>query len=166
MIMIERTLILVKHDGVQRGLVGEIIKRFEQRGLKIAALRLVMATKDMAKTHYKLTPEWIKKLADNTRKVAAKKGQKIKDTDLQIAQKVQGWLGDYLTEGPIVAIVFEGYHAAEVGRKIVGGTEARQAEVGTIRGDFTVDSYQLADMKKRPVRNLVHASGSKEEAEY
>lgn len=163
--MMERTVILAKHDGVQRGLVGEIIKRFEQRGLRLSAIKMILPTREMAEKQYRLTPDWIKKLGDNTRKAAKEKGTEMKESNEEIAKRVQGWLMDYLCEGPIVALLFEGYHAIEIGRKIVGHTEARQAEPGTIRGDFTTESYQLGDAKKRPMRNIVHASGNKEEAE-
>ncbi len=161
----EKTIILVKHDGVQRGLVGEIIKRFEQRGLKIAGLKMVKPTAEIAEKQYRMTEAWVKKLAGNTRKAAKEKGIELKETDKEIAERVRGWLKKYLMEGPIVAICFEGFHAIEVGRKIVGHVEARQAENGTIRGDYTVESYEIADAKKRAIRNLVHASGNKEEAE-
>ncbi|MFH1399517.1 MAG: nucleoside-diphosphate kinase [Candidatus Woesearchaeota archaeon] len=161
----ERTVILVKHDGVQRGLVGEIIRRFEQKGLKIAAMKLVHPTKEHAKNQYRLTEAWIEKLAKNTRKAAKEKGLEIKETDRQIAERVQEWLIEYLCEGPIVAILLEGHHAIEIGRKIVGHAEARQAEIGTIRGDYSTESYELADLKERPIRNIVHASGNKDEAD-
>ena len=160
----ERTLILVKHDGVQRGLVGEIIKRFEQKGLKIAGMKMIQATKETADKHYVITPEWTKKLGDNARKSAEKKGKKLTETDDEIAKRIHSLNSDYLTEGPVVAIVFEGYHSIEIGRKLIGNTEARKADVGTIRGDFTVDSYALADEKKRSVRNLIHASEDLEQA--
>lgn len=163
--MMEQTVILVKHDGVQRGLVGEVVKRFEQKGLKIAAMKMLQVTKEMAEKQYRLTPAWAKNLGGNTRKAMESRGQKVNETNEQIAKRVQSWLMGYLTEGPIVAILFEGYHAIEMGRKIVGHAEARQAGIGTIRGDFSVDSYELADDKKRPLRNIVHASGDKEEAE-
>lgn len=163
--MMQRTVILVKHDGIQRGLIGEIVKRFEQRGLRVAAMKMIKATKEMAAKQYQLTPAWIEKLSNNTRKAAKEKGIELKESNEDIAKRVQGWAIDYLCEGPIVAILFEGYHAIEVGRKIVGHTEARQAQPGTIRGDFTTDSYALGDKKKRPVRNVVHASGNKDEAE-
>ncbi|MFH1054431.1 MAG: nucleoside-diphosphate kinase [Candidatus Woesearchaeota archaeon] len=163
--MIEKTIILVKHDGVQRGLIGEVVKRFEQKGLKIAAMKMMVPTKKMALEQYKLTPAWIEKLGNNTRKAAEAKGKKLKETNEEIAKRVQSWLINYLTEGPIVAILFEGYHAIEIGRKIVGPAEARGAEIGTIRGDYSTESYELADMKERPIRNIVHASGNKDEAE-
>lgn len=163
--MKEKTVILVKHDGVQRGLVGEIIKRFEQRGLKISAMKLIKPSKELAEKNYLITPEWAEKLGNNTRKAAEKQGIELKETNEEIAKRVHGWLIDYLCEGPIVAILFEGYHAIEIGRKIVGHAEARQAQVGTIRGDFSTESYFLADNLKRPIRNMVHASGNKAEAE-
>lgn len=163
--MIEKTVILVKHDGVQRGLVGEIIKRFEQRGLKIAAMKFIQPTGEMAEKQYQLTEAWIKNLAANTRKSYEEKGTKTKETDRQIAERVRKWLKKYLMEGPVAAILFEGYHAIEIGRKLVGHVEPRKAVPGTIRGDFTVESYEMADNLKRPLRNVVHASGDKQEAE-
>jgi len=161
----EQTLILIKHDAVQRGLIGEILKRFEQKGLKIAGIKMVQPTEEMVKKHYIVTDEWAKKVGDNTRKSAEKKGIKVTETDKQIAERIQQYNADYLMEGPIVAIVFEGYHAIEIGRKLIGSTEARKADVGTIRGDYSVDSYDLAEQKKRSVRNLIHGSENKEQAE-
>ena len=163
--MMEKTVIIVKHDGVQRSLVGEIIKRFENKGLKLAALKMVHATRKMAEEQYKVTPEAIEKTGGNTIKAYEKKGVKLKETKKQITEKVFKWLRDYLTEGPVVAMVFEGYHAIEIGRKITGHAEPRQAEIGTIRGDFALESYELADKKERPLRNIMHASGNKQEAE-
>jgi len=161
----ERTLILVKHDGVQRGLVGEIIKRFEDKGLRIAALKMVHPDKNIAEKQYRMTPDWIEKLGNNTRKAAEKSGTKMDESNEEIAARVKNWLIGYLCEGPVAAMIFEGFHAIEIGRKIVGHAEARQAEIGTIRGDYTVDSYELADKDQRPIRNIVHASGNKEEAQ-
>ena len=164
--MIERTFVAIKHDGVQRALVGEIIKRFEQRGLKIAALKMVWVDREFAAQHYQMTDEWIETLAAKTKEVYKKKGIELKETDKEIASRVHNWLKDYLTEGPVVAMVLEGYHAIEMVRKIVGHTEARQAAPGTIRGDFSTESYQIADDKRRPIRNIIHASGNKEEAKH
>jgi len=163
--MLEKTVVLIKHDGVQRGLVGELIKRFEQKGLKISAMKLIHADKELADRHYVMTDAWIKKLANNTRRAAAEKGETMEESDAEIAGRVKKWSMKYLMEGPVVAILFEGYHAIEVGRKIVGPAEPRGAPLGTIRGDYSVDSYEMADKLKRPVRNLVHASGNKEEAD-
>ena len=162
--LIEKTFIAVKHDGVQRGLVGEIIKRFEQRGLKLVAMKMVLPTEAMADKHYVLTPAFIAKLGENTRKAAAEKGVKLKETNEEIATRVKNWNIKYLTEGPVVAMIWEGFHAIEIGRKIVGPAESRGAPIGTIRGDFSVEFYDLADKLQRQLRNLIHASGNKEEA--
>jgi nucleoside-diphosphate kinase len=163
--LIEKTFVAVKHDGVQRGLVGEIIKRFEQRGMRLAAIKMVHANHELASKHYPMTDEWVKNTASVTRKAWAAKGVEIKESDREICQKINGWLKDYLTEGPIVAMVWEGPHAIEMVRKLVGTASAKNSPPGTIRGDFSSDSYEIADKKQRPVRNLVHASGTKAEAE-
>ncbi len=163
--MIERTLILVKHDGVLKGLVGEVLKRFEQVGLKIAGLKMVKATDHIANNHYVVTEEWANALAEKTKKSYAEKGIAMKETPKQIAERVQKMNKTFLQEGPVIAMVFEGPHAVELGRKLVGSTEPRQALPGTIRGDFALDSYALSDKKGRSVRNIVHASGTKMEAD-
>ncbi|MFH1511358.1 MAG: nucleoside-diphosphate kinase [Candidatus Woesearchaeota archaeon] len=163
--LLEKTFIAVKHDGVQRSLIGEIIKRFEQRGLKLVAIKMVLPSQDLAAKHYPMTEEWVKNTAATTRKAWEEKGVRIDESDKQICTRINSWLKDYITEGPVVAMVWEGIHAIEVGRKIVGTASAKNAAPGTIRGDFTIDSYELADLKKRPVRNIVHASGTKAEAE-
>ena len=163
--MIEHTLILVKHDGVLKGLVGEILKRFEQTGLKIVGLKMVHADEHLAGNHYVVTKEWAEALAEKTKKSYAEKGITLKETPQQIAERVQRMNKQFLQEGPIVAIVLEGPHAIDLGRKIVGSTEPRQALPGTIRGDFSLDSYAVSDKKGRSVRNLVHASGTTAEAD-
>lgn len=164
--LIERTFIAAKHDAVQRGLLGEIIKRFEDKGMKLVGIKMILPTEEMAKLHYVLTPEFIEKLGNNTRKVAEAKGMAMKETNEEIAARVRNWNVKYLTEGPIVAMAWEGFHAIEIGRKIVGHAESRQAPIGTIRGDYSVESYAMADSLGRPLRNLVHASGDKQEAEH
>ena len=163
--LIERTFIAFKHDALQRGLVGEFIKRFEDKGLKLVAIKMIQPTEEMAKRHYKLTPEFIEKLGNNTRKAAAEKGIEMTETNEEIATRVRDWNVNYITEGPIIAMAWEGFHAIQVGRKIVGHAESRQAPIGTIRGDYSVESYEMADSLERPLRNLVHASGDKGEAE-
>ncbi len=162
--MIEQTLILAKPDAVQRSLVGEIIKRFEQKGFKIAGIKMVHPTEEQLGVHYADDPEWKSTVAKKTREVFAKKGIELKETDEEIGQRVRRWNMEGL-KNPIVAIVFEGNHAVEMGRKIVGHTEPKTALPGTIRGDFSADSFQAADKGQRTARNLVHASGSVEEAQ-
>jgi nucleoside-diphosphate kinase len=138
--MVQRTLVIVKPDGVQRGLVGEIIRRFEQRGLKLVALKLIKVDKEFAKKHY-------------TDDISKRRGEKVRE-----------FLLSYITEGPVVAMVIEGVTAIENVRKIVGPTESKSALPGTIRGDFSHVSYAYADRKQIPVKNLVHASADEKDA--
>jgi len=134
---IERTLVVLKPDAIYRGLIGEIIKRFEQRGLKIVAIKMLWVSKEHAEKHY----------------------EEHKDKPF-----FKG-LVEFITSGPVVAMVIEGADAVENVRKIVGPTEPKQAPPGTIRGDFAHITYKRADEKKVGLPNLIHASGSKEEAE-
>ena len=140
--MIQQTLVLVKPDGVARGLTGEIIKRFEQRGLKIIALKLVHVNMDHAKKHY-------------TEDITERRGQKVRDM-----------LMEYITGGPVVAMIIEGVRAIENVRKLTGTTESKEAPPGTIRGDFSHVSFSYADNKEIPIKNLVHASGNEEDAKH
>ncbi|MBW3014309.1 nucleoside-diphosphate kinase [Candidatus Woesearchaeota archaeon] len=160
----ERTVILAKPDAVQRGLVGEIIKRFEQKGFKIAAMKMVHPNEEQLGQHYADDMEWKLSVGVKTLEAAKKQGFAMNETPEQIGTRIRGWNIDCLRD-PIVAIIFEGHHAVEMGRKIVGHTEPRQALPGTIRGDYSVDSFEVADKGKRVTRNLVHASGSQKEAE-
>ena len=165
--MIERTLMLIKHDGVARGLVGNIISRIENIGLKIIATKMIWADEELAKNHYHLDETWAKNLFEKTKAVYDKEGKKFPyKTHLEIGKQIQSWNMKFLQEGPVIAIVIEGPHSIEIIRKIIGSTEPRQASPGTIRGDFAmIESYVLADAKQRVLRNLVHASDSKENAE-
>ena len=140
--MIERTLVVIKPDGVQRGLVGTIISRFENAGMKLVGMKMAWVDKDFAGRHY-------------TDEIAKKHGEHVRKFNI-----------DFITEGPVVAFVLEGVNAIENVRKMIGSTEPRQAQPGTIRGDFTHVSYEYADKKKMVVRNVVHASSSKKDAEY
>ena len=137
--MIERTLIFVKPDGVERGLVGEILTRFEKVGLKLVGLKMVLVSKDHAKKHY----------------------------SAHVGKAFYPPVEDYVTSGPVVAAVLEGVGAVALVRKLVGGTEPHSAALGTIRGDFAHMSYAYADgpAKALGLRNIIHASGNKEEAE-
>lgn len=161
----ERTFVMIKPDGVERGLIGEIIKRFEQRGLKVSALKMVSGAEDVIAKHYADDEEWLKSVGQKTKTSFAQKGIEMSESDIEIGKRIRAWLMDYVKSGPIVTMVIEGNHAIEVVRKIVGSTEPRTAPAGTIRGDFSIDSYELGDNLKRPVKNLIHASGNKKEAE-
>lgn len=168
MIMItERTLIIIKPDGVQRNLIGNIISRFEATGLKIVGLQFRVPKESEVREHYTLDPSWVglvgKKLIES--KVKNGEDEWGSRDPLEIGGDILERLVKYMIAGPVAMIVVEGVHATEVVRKLVGGTEPRSSDVGTIRGDYVIDSYALAERDRRAVRNLVHASGSAEEAE-
>lgn len=161
----EKTLIIIKPDGVQRNLVGEIVSRFERAGLKLVAMKMVTADVEMIKKHYTLDPEWMRLVGEKSIKGLLDKGiEPISRDPMVIAQSVIDRLSKYLTSGPVIPMVLQGGHAVSVVRKIVGSTEPVMSDVGTIRGDFVLDSYQMAMDDERCVRNLIHASGTVDEA--
>ena len=167
----ERTFMLVKPDGVKRGLVGECIARIEQRGLKIIALKMIWASEKTAAGHYPGTDAWLRGMGEKTLESYARYGKNpIKELGtkdaLKIGRMIYGWNTDFLTSGPMVAIIISGIHAVDMVRKIVGKTLPAFAEMGTIRGDFSVDSPVLANEDKRAIRNVVHASGDADEAAH
>ncbi len=162
----ERTLVIIKPDGIQRSLIGESVKRYEQIGLKLVGIKMLIPTAEMVEKHYTLDPEWRVKTGEKTLKAYEARGVKhpISDDPTVITGVILKTLVNYLTSGPVVAMVWEGAHAVEIIRKLTGGTEPRTSYVGTIRGDYVIDSYAVSDADKRSVRNLVHASGSVKEA--
>lgn len=167
----EKTLVLIKPDGVKRGLVGEIISRIEKRGLKIIALEMVWATREQVDGHYPKDEQWIRRLGGKTLKNYQEYGVDAKkevgtDDPLEIGKQVRGWLLDFMTSGPIVKIVVKGIHAIDMVRKIVGPSMPAAAEMGTIRGDFSVDDATAANRDKRAIHNIVHASETPDEAEH
>lgn len=169
----EKTLVLIKPDGVKRHLIGETIKRFEARGLKIIALQMVWPTKEQMDNHYPKDKKWITGLGNNT--IKSYEEFEIPSTLLEdyqtqdpyeIGIKVRQWLIDFMTSGPIVKMIVQGLHAIKIVRKIIGHTVPAFAEPGTIRGEYSIDSPDFANAKKRAVKNLIHASGNKQEAEH
>lgn len=163
--MIQKTLVLVKPDGVQRGLVGEIISRFERCGLKIIAMKMVYPNETLAGDHYMADENWLITVGTKQKESYAKKGINIEEPERELGIKVRNQLIDFLTMSPVVALALEGHNAVAHVRKIVGATSPGDAAPGTIRGDYSFDTYQLADNKKRPIQNLIHASGEVHEAE-
>lgn len=161
----ERTLVLLKPDAIQRGLVGEIISRFEKKGLKIVAMKMAWPTKKLAMDHYFWSDEEKEASGKRTIEAYSAKGLKITKTAKEYAADVQRRLYSYLQSGPIVAMIIEGAHAIEQVRKLVGHGNPLSADVGTIRADMTIESYVIADEVDRAARNLVHASGNPSESE-
>jgi nucleoside-diphosphate kinase len=165
--MIEKTLVLIKPDGVKRSLIGRIIQRFEDTGLKIIAMKMIQATPDLAKNHYFLEEEWAKKTYAKSKETYEKEGRKLPYKDhMELGRTIQAWNMKFLTEGPVIALVLEGPHAIELVRKLIGPTEPKSAPPGTIRGDFaSIESYAYTDSKSRVLRNLIHASDSVKSAD-
>lgn len=161
----ERTLVVIKPDGVQRSLIGEIVRRFERTGLKLVGMKMMMPTSDLIEKHYTMDPEWLRLTGEKSLKGAKASGSKTFTEDpLVLGRFVLDSLKKYLTCGPVVAMVWEGMHAVPIVRKLVGSTEPLSSDVGTIRGDFVLDSYQVSNTDGRAIRNLIHASGSVKEA--
>jgi len=168
----ERTVVLVKPDGVKRGLVGQVLSRFEKMGLKIIGLKLVWVDEDLAKKHYpESRTELMRAIGEKTLKTYEKYGKDPKEqfgelTPEEIGMMVNKWNINFITSGPVVAVLLEGVHAIDNVRMIAGNTLPVFAEPGTVRGDYSIDSPALANMKGRAVRNIMHASGNTEEANY
>jgi nucleoside-diphosphate kinase len=161
----ERTLVIVKPDGVQRGLVGEIIGRFEKVGLKLVGMKMMVPDATKVEEHYSLDPNWKRVTGEKTIESYKAKGMIPPSMDpLEITAKILANLKKYLASGPAVFMVLEGAHSVKIVRKLGGGTEPLSSDVGTIRGDYVLDSYQMADVDGRAVRNLIHMSGSVDEA--
>ena len=161
----ERSLVLLKPDSIQRGLIGEIISRFEKKGLKIVAMKMIWPTKKIAMDHYFWSDEEKEGTGNRTIEAYLAKGLKITKTAKEYAEDVKRRMYSYLQTGQIIAMVLEGAHAIEQVRKLVGHGNPLAADVGTIRADLTIDSYVVADEVDRAARNLVHASGNLQEAE-
>ncbi|MBU4348231.1 nucleoside-diphosphate kinase [Patescibacteria group bacterium] len=162
----EKTLVLLKPDTVQRNLIGEIISRFEKIGLKIIAMKFVIPSKEEAYKHYVKNEEEITALGNRSIESKKKSGIESNENPKVLGQQIIDRLVRFLSSGPVVALVLEGNRAISITRKLVGSTEPLQSAVGTIRGDYTVDSYALADNDDRAVRNLIHASSSEFDSDY
>jgi nucleoside-diphosphate kinase len=167
----ERTLVFLKPDGVQRGLIGEVVGRFERAGFKIVAMKMLRPTMDLLERHYPSDEGFLRTLGTKTKEAFEAAGRDVQaetgtDDLLVIGRLVRQWLVSFVGSAPVVAFVLEGTHAVSVTRKLVGDTLPFRASPGTIRGDFSADSPTVANVQKRPVRNLIHASGSLEEAAF
>lgn len=161
----ERTLVIIKPDGVQRNLLGEIITRFERTGLKFTAFKFLVPTREQCLTHYNKDEEWF--LRKGNRIIDDLKAQNLpveKDA-MAYGRGIIDTIVSFMTAGPVLAFVLEGNQSVAIVTKITGSTEPSTSDVGTIRGDLTVDSYGHSTYQNRAVRNLIHCSESPEEAE-
>jgi len=161
---IEKTLVIIKPDGVQRGLIGEILGRFERAGLKICAMRMEWPTESLVGEHYSDDENYLRSVGEKALDAATQRGMEMKETAIEIGQRVREANMRYMSTGPVLAFVLQGNTAVQTVRNIIGGTNPLTADIGTIRGDFTIDDFAQADVENRSVRNLMHASGDVEEA--
>jgi len=167
----EKTFIMIKPDGVRRGLIGEILLRIERADLKLIALAMFQPTKAQIDNHYPKDEVWINRLGTKTKSTYEKYGFDLltemgtEDT-LKIGREVRKWLVDYMTSAPLIKAIVQGPHAVDLVRKMVGNTMPAVAEMGTIRGDFSADSAAAANRDKRAVHNILHASETPDEAKH
>jgi len=161
----ERTLIILKPDAIQRTLMGEIIRRIERTGLKFTAMRFVVASEDQCWKHYSKDDEWYQKKGERMVNDRKEHNLPIEKEPAEYGKDIIRTIVDYLTCGPSLIAIVEGHAATMIVKKLVGGTEPTSSDIGTIRGDLTVDSYSLSALDNRAVRNLVHCSEDRAEAE-
>lgn len=167
--VIERTLVLAKADVLERGLLGRVLQRFEDTGLKIVAAKLIQATEETARQHYAGTKAWKQRIGEKVKVAFSEVKMDIKgyfgtQDSLLIGQIIHQWSIDYLVSNPVLALVIEGPHAVERVEEISGHTEPRKAARGTIRGDFGIDSIVYANLEHRAIYNMVHSSKTVKDA--
>ncbi|MCX6702024.1 MAG: nucleoside-diphosphate kinase [Candidatus Zambryskibacteria bacterium] len=167
----EKTFVMVKPDGVRKGLIGEVIRRLEQHDLKIVALEMFQPSHDQLDNHYPKNEEWITRLGGKTVSTYEKYGYDLMIDfgtidPTKIGPEIRKWLIDYMKSAPLVKMVVQGVHAVDIVRKLAGDTLPYKADVGTIRGDFSIDSPALANKEKRAVMNILHCSETPEESAH
>lgn len=161
----ERTFVILKPDTVQRSLVGEVIKRFERTGLKCTAMKMFTADEARLLQHYNKDDAWFLKKGQRTVEDMQAQGREVTKEPIEYGKDIIRTIVTYMVAAPVVAMVWEGNESVAVITKLVGTTEPKTSDVGTIRGDYTVDSYSHSSYENRSVRNLIHCSESPEEAE-
>lgn len=164
-------MVLIKPDGVKRGLVGDIVSRFERVGLKIMAMKMIWVDAEHVGKHYKDEEEYHKsvgvKTLENYQKYGLDAGETLGTKDpVKIGKLVRKWNMEFLSSGPVVAMLMSGENAVEIVRKMIGHTFPQVAASGTIRGDYSFESAMGSNLAKRSTKNLIHASGSAEEAVF
>ncbi|MCX6783706.1 MAG: nucleoside-diphosphate kinase [candidate division WWE3 bacterium] len=163
MLQAERTFIAIKSESIQRGLIGDFVTRFERRGMKLVACKMVVPTRELMESHYKKTDEWFLKVGTNKTKYLQEHGVNVAESPIDIGKGVQQALVNSFIGKPVLAMIWEGANAVALGRKTVGSTDPMSADIGSIRGDFTIESQGLAESSDRAIRTLIHASGSVDE---
>ncbi len=161
---IQQTLVIIKPDGVQRGLVGEILSRFERAGLKTVAMKMEWPDKELVGKHYTDDEAYYQSVWEKAKAGAEEHGAEFTESPKELGDRIREANMRYLSTGPVVAMVLEGNAAIKNVRTIIGGTNPLSADIGSIRGDLTIDDFSQADTEKRAVRNLMHASSDPDEA--
>jgi len=161
----ERTFVILKPDTIQRSLMGDVIRRFEQTGLKCTAMKMFVADEDRLFKHYNKDEAWFLKKGNGIVENLKLQGKPVEKEALEYGKDIIRANATYMSAAPVVAMIWEGNQAVGVIKKIVGSTEPATSDVGTIRGDFTIDSYAHSAYEDRAVRNLIHCSDAPEEAE-
>lgn len=161
----ERTLIAIKPESIQRHLIGEFISKFEKRGLKLVGCKLIVPEKEQIEKHYPDDEEWYISCGTKTLENYKARGIDPRMGPIELAKLTRQRLIDHFTNRPLILMIWEGPHAVDLGRKTAGATNPLVADIGSIRGDYSLESYELADDIDRPVHTLIHASGSTQDAE-
>lgn len=161
----ERTLVIIKPDGVQRGLIGDIINRFERTGLKFTGFKFLVPTVEQCLEHYHKDEEWFLRKGKRIIEDLTAQGLPVEKDAMAYGKGIIDTIVAFITAGPVLAMVIEGNQSVAIVTKITGSTEPATSDVGTIRGDLTVDSYGHSTIQNRAVRNLIHCSESPDEAE-
>lgn len=161
----ERSLVILKPDAIQRSLIGEIIARFERVGLKVSAMKMAVATEEQLMRHYNKDDAWFQRKGEGIIRDMEAHGMPITKEAIEYGRDIIRVIVRYMTAAPVIPLILEGNQAVAVVTKLVGSTEPATSDVGTVRGDYTVDSYVHATIENRAVRNLIHCSESPEEAE-
>ena len=161
----ERSYVMIKPDGVQRSLIGDIISRIERTGLKLTALKMFVPTREKLIEHYGKTDEWYQEKGEMMVKNLEAKGIPVEKEAIEYGKGIIEALVKYMMAGPVVAMIIEGNQAVGIVKKLVGSTEPLSSDVGTIRGDLTIDSYTMANLDFRAVRNLIHCTDEPDESD-
>lgn len=167
----EKTVVLIKPDAIRKKIVGELISRFEKVGLKIIASKLIWVDKTHVGKHYSDNEDYNKKVGEKTlenyKKYGIDPNESLGTNDpLKIGRMIRKWNMEFLSSGPVFAFLLEGYGSVAIVRKMLGSLFPFDSQPGTIRGDYALESFVTANLNNRTAENIMHASGSVEEAEF
>ncbi len=160
----EQSLVILKPDTIQRSLIGELISRIEKTGLKMIALKMFMAEEEKLWQHYNKDDKWFQEKGEKLVENRKAQSMPVEKEAIEYGRDIIGALVNFMSCSPVIGMIIEGNQAVGIVKKLVGGTEPLSSDVGTIRGDLTLDSYELANIDSRAIRNLIHCSDHPDEA--